>query len=475
MDTTKVFGQLGNNIYYCDNNNYHCKPIKHYIRRLCRCHALIQMENEVARIRDLLKEHPKGMTIEEISRLLPLNRTSTAKYLNTLLISGQADMRTYGRAKVFSLIQRVPLSNLMSLSSELILILDREHSISYVNSQFLQVFHLKKQDLIGKKIEQTHVTHYLSPHILDMMNSAFEGKESVGEQHIKIKDLDYYFISKLIPMVFDNGNGGLAIILEDITQLKEYQLHLENIVEERTREIIKTNENLEREIADHEIARKALGVVNDKLNLLASVTRHDILNQITAISGYLQLLDNECSSNPKVSPYIQNIKNAIITLQRQITFTRDYKDLGLKSPEWQRMDDVIQRAAALHPLPDVNLIIGTADLEIFADPFLEKVFINIFDYTLLHGEKVTEIKVTFHEHREGGILMIADNGIGIPVSLKERIFEYSGKDAGSNLFLSREILSITGLSISENGEQGQGARFEIHVPAVAWRQGDNSD
>jgi PAS domain S-box-containing protein len=433
------------------------------------------MENEVARIRDLLKEHPKGMTIEEISRLLPLNRTSTAKYLNTLLISGQADMRTYGRAKVFSLIQRVPLSNLMSLSSELILILDREHSISYVNSQFLQVFHLKKQDLIGKRIEQTPVTYYLTPHTLDMMNEAFEGKESVGEQHIKIKDLDYYFIFKLIPMVFDNGNGGLAIILEDITQLKEYQLHLEKLVEERTREIIKTNENLEREIADHEIARKALGVVNDKLNLLASVTRHDILNQITAISGYLQLLDNECSSNPKVSPYIQNIKNAIITLQRQITFTRDYKDLGLKSPEWQRIDDVIQRAAALRPLPEVNLLIDTEDLEIFADPFLEKVFINIFDYTLLRGEKVTEIKVTFHERKEGGVLLIADNGIGIPVSLKERIFEYSGKDAGSNLFLSREILSITGLSIRENGEQGQGARFEILVPDVAWRQGNNSD
>ena len=109
------------------------------------------MENEVARIRDLLKEHPKGMTIEEISRLLPLNRTSTAKYLNTLLISGQADMRTYGRAKVFSLTQRVPLSNLMSLSSELILILDREHTISYVNSQFLQIFHLKRQELDRKE------------------------------------------------------------------------------------------------------------------------------------------------------------------------------------------------------------------------------------------------------------------------------------------------------------------------------------
>ena len=276
-------------------------------------------------------------------------------------------------------------------------------------------------------------------------------------------------------MVFDNGNGGLAIILEDITQLKEYQLHLENIVEERTREIIKTNENLEQEIADHEVARKALGVVNNKLNLLASVTRHDILNQITAISGYLQLLDNECPTNPKVPPYIQGIEKAISTIQRQITFTRDYKDLGLKSPEWQRVEDVIQRAALLHPLPRVNLLVETGKIEILADPFLEKVFINIFDYSLHHGENVTGITVTFHEQGENGVILITDNGMGIPVSGKESIFEYSGKEAGFNLFLSREILSITGISIRENGEEGKGSRFEILVPGSIWRTGNNSE
>jgi DNA-binding IclR family transcriptional regulator len=97
-----------------------------------------QMEDEVVRIRDILKNHPKGMTIEEISRLLPLNRTSTAKYLNTLLISGQAEMRTYGRAKVFSLSQRVPLSRLMSLSSDLILILDKDQTVTYINDGFLE-------------------------------------------------------------------------------------------------------------------------------------------------------------------------------------------------------------------------------------------------------------------------------------------------------------------------------------------------
>jgi signal transduction histidine kinase len=363
----------------------------------------------------------------------------------------------------------------MSLSSELILVLDREHTISYVNSQFLQNFHLNRQELIGKIIEQTPLSYYLPPQFLNTINGAYDGKESVGEQHIRIRDLDYYFISKLVPMVFDNGNAGLALILEDITQLKEYQLHLENLVEERTHEIIKTNENLEQEIADHEMARKALEVVNNKLNLLASVTRHDILNQITAISGYLQLLDNECSSNPKVSPYIQRIENAISTIQRQITFTRDYKDLGLKTPEWQRVEEVIRRAVSLRPIPRVNLLVETGDLDIFSDPFLEKVFSNIFDYSLLRGKSVTEISVTFQEQGEWGALIITDNGAGVPASGKEHIFEYSGKETGSNLFLSREILSITGLSIRETGEEGTGARFEILVPGNAWRIGNNSD
>jgi len=37
------------------------------------------------------------------------------------------------------------------------------------------------------------------------------------------------------------------------------------------------------------------------------------------------------------------------------------------------------------------------------------------------------------------------------------------------LFLSQEILSITGITITETGEPGKGARFEITVPKGAYR------
>ena len=57
----------------------------------------------------------------------------------------------------------------------------------------------------------------------------------------------------------------------------------------------------------------------------------------------------------------------------------------------------------------------------------------------------------------------------------ERIFERGyGKNTGLGVFLSREILSITGITITENGVPGKGARFEITVPKGMYRFGNIS-
>jgi multi-sensor signal transduction histidine kinase (EC 2.7.13.3) len=54
--------------------------------------------------------------------------------------------------------------------------------------------------------------------------------------------------------------------------------------------------------------------------------------------------------------------------------------------------------------------------------------------------------------------------------MKERIFEYNcGKNSGYGLYLIREILAITGITIHEEGIAGEGARFVISVPAGRWK------
>jgi signal transduction histidine kinase len=70
------------------------------------------------------------------------------------------------------------------------------------------------------------------------------------------------------------------------------------------------------------------------------------------------------------------------------------------------------------------------------------------------------------------VIVLEDNGVGIPPGEKERIFgRGTGRNTGYGLFISREILSITGLTIRETGTFGAGARFEIRVPEGAFRLG----
>jgi signal transduction histidine kinase len=67
-------------------------------------------------------------------------------------------------------------------------------------------------------------------------------------------------------------------------------------------------------------------------------------------------------------------------------------------------------------------------------------------------------------------MVCEDNGGGIDRETKKHLFKRGyGKNTGFGLFLIREILSITGITIDENGESGRSARFEIVVPNGAYR------
>ena len=101
---------------------------------------------------------------------------------------------------------------------------------------------------------------------------------------------------------------------------------------------------------------------------------------------------------------------------------------------------------------------------------LERVFFNLLDNSVRHGEHVTEIRVSSLLDKNGLNIVWEDNGVGIPPDQKEKIFERGfGKNTGLGMFLTREILSLTDITIQETGEPGKGARFEITVPNGMWR------
>jgi len=71
-------------------------------------------QHEIALIKKILTENPKGMTVTDISRKIKINRNSVAKYLDIMRISGQVEMITFGPAKVFFPSRRVPILNMLN-------------------------------------------------------------------------------------------------------------------------------------------------------------------------------------------------------------------------------------------------------------------------------------------------------------------------------------------------------------------------
>lgn len=223
------------------------------------------------------------------------------------------------------------------------------------------------------------------------------------------------------------------------------------------------------DITDRKRIEDAIHLANKKLNLMNDITRHDILNTITGIFG---LIDMAVASGNKeeLSQLLGQIKEEGVLIQRQITFTRDYQGVGVNAPLWQNVREVAGRAIKNVIHPGVAIVIDIEDTEIFADPLLEKVFYNLVDNALRYGEQVSTIRFYYQISDSGLALICEDDGVGVPEGAKGRIFERGvGKNTGMGLFLTREILRITSISIKENGIPGRGARFEMLIPNGMWR------
>ncbi len=226
-----------------------------------------------------------------------------------------------------------------------------------------------------------------------------------------------------------------------------------------------------RDITARKRAEEALRQVNKKLNLLSSITRHDINNQLTVLLGYLELSKDSLEDVAKISEYLIKEEQAAKAIQRQIIFTKEYQDLGVKDPVWHDVETCIKKSLTVLPIRDIRIIAEVNDLEVFADLLFEKVFYNLIDNALRYGgHKMTTIHITSQETGQKLVISVQDDGEGISTEDKKRLFERGfGHHTGLGLFLSREILAITGITINETGEPGNGARFEIVVPKGGYR------
>lgn len=208
----------------------------------------------------------------------------------------------------------------------------------------------------------------------------------------------------------------------------------------------------------------ALEVAREKLSTLSSVTRHDVLNQVTVLNLNLDLL-KMTNTDPEVDEIIDELNLASDKIRDLIEFTKYYPGLGDSRPSWLSLDEMVDNVAPQAYYNELPVDLRCRKLKLYVDPLFEKVIYNIFDNTYRYGEKATRIGVDCIREDGSLRLVIEDDGVGIPADKKKLIFGKNyGTNTGYGLFLVEKIIEMAGFEITETGEEGVGARFEISVP-----------
>jgi PAS domain-containing protein len=224
-----------------------------------------------------------------------------------------------------------------------------------------------------------------------------------------------------------------------------------------------------RDITERKAGETALRQANAKLQLLSDITCHDILNSLTTLSAYQQLA-LDASDDPVPIGYLEKQDGITRQIQALVEFTRFYEKIGVTSPVWQDMQGIVTHIVQQLDTHGIPVIYDLQGVEIYADPLLERAFSNLVENVVRHGGRATRIQFGYEERPPGLAVTCEDDGTGIPPGDKEKIFTRAfGRHSGLGLFLVREILHITGLSIRETGEYGRGARFEISIPPGNYR------
>ncbi|MDP3396545.1 MAG: HAMP domain-containing sensor histidine kinase [Methanoregula sp.] len=251
-------------------------------------------------------------------------------------------------------------------------------------------------------------------------------------------------------------------------EIRTINQELETRVRDRTKELAETVRNLQDENTERKRVEELIRLANRKLALMNEVSYQDIQNKITALRGFVNI--SQKSDNEEVrQEYYKKEENTLKTIHNLIKNTKDYQKLGVEKYQWVDMEMVVSRIK-LPPDSGVSLSADLHGLFIYSDPQVSRVFELLVDNAVKHGKKTTRISISCRCTTEDITIVYEDDGVGISAGEKDRIFERVVSGEGKfGLFFVKELLNLSGITITETGDPGKGARFEIMVPKGAWR------
>ena len=213
--------------------------------------------------------------------------------------------------------------SLLESSPDPVVVYDIEGRTTHVNSAFERTFGFTREEVLGQQInfvpaENIQETKDAIANMLDgKVIQLFETKRLTKAGRV----LDVQISSRL----YNDANGkpaGNIVILRDISavkkveeELRHYRDQLEDLVDERTAELAKTNARLAREVEDRKRAEKKLR----KREVELKAQSHHLAEVNTALKVLLkqreddkkELADNVMSNVKElIGPYLDRLRNS---------------------------------------------------------------------------------------------------------------------------------------------------------------------
>jgi PAS domain S-box-containing protein len=227
-----------------------------------------------------------------------------------------------------------------------------------------------------------------------------------------------------------------------------------------------------KDISQGKNAEQRLEIMNEKLRVIGGLTRHDVRNKLSVITGNTYLAKKKLADRPEMMENLRATELACDAILRIFDFARDYEMLGVEELNYVDVGDSIQRSVSLFSnLNGIKVLNECHGLSVLADSLLGQLFYNLIDNSLKYGQKTASIRIHYERVEEEQLrLVYEDDGVGIAAAAKSNLFieGYStGKGSGYGLYLVKKMMDVYGWTIKETGEPGKGALFSLTIPKIS--------
>jgi PAS domain S-box-containing protein len=245
---------------------------------------------------------------------------------------------------------------------------------------------------------------------------------------------------------FQLKSGDFIAFAQDITERKEAEEKLDKLMNE-------------------------LVLVNEKLGVVGSLTRHDVRNKLCAVTGNVYLLKKKYVDQADIIEGLGKMEQAVKDSVKIFDFAKMYEQLGVEELKYVDAEKTINEAMALFSDSfSLEVINDCHGLTLLADSLLRQLFYNLIDNSLKHGENVTKIRVHYEKVDQDKLIVVyEDDGIGISAVNKQQLFKEGFSTSGTSgygLFLIQKMMEVYGWRIQEAGEPGKSAKFTITIPRI---------